>query len=509
MSNLKSLAGETVIYGGGTILVRLLNWLLMPYYIRTMDNVQYGYITEIYSYIAIFLVILTYGFETTFFRFSKKDTFKSVFTTGFFSILSTSLIFVLILFFVVNNINLSNNYQFYNKLIWLAGLIVAVDAISALIFAKLRYCGKSIRFALIKLLNVFILIFFNIFFLLICPYLQKLDNETGSNYFHLVAWFFKSEHEAYYVLLSNLIASIFVLLFILNELKGIIKDFDFTLLKRMYKYSFPILIVGITGMFNQSIDKILLPRLIGGDEGYRMVALYGANFKIGVLMAMFTQSFRMAFEPFFFKHNETSQDNSIYSQILDYFVLFGLLIFLGVTFFIDIINILLVDEYREANSVISLVLIAQLLSGIYFTLSVWYKVSDKTIYGAYMGIIGTLVTIVSNIILIPILGYYGCAISGLFCFLSMVVFSIIWGNKFYKIHYNWFKICKYILITMILYVLGVLFLPYIFSLLPNFNHLVINISLFLLRLTLIVVFLWIIYVFEFKKLIKNRNVITN
>ncbi len=507
MGSLKSLAGETVVYGGGTILVRLLNWLLMPYYIRTMSEIQYGYITEIYGYIAIFLVILTYGFETTFFRFSKNDNYKGVFTTGFLSIIFTSTVFLVFLFFLLKNVQLSNHYASYNELVWLAALIVAFDAVSALIFAKLRYCGKSVRFALIRLLNVLILIFFNLFFLLICPYLLK----THSDHFisRFITGFYKENQEAYYVLFSNLIASICVLIILLKDIKGIIIDFDFSLLKRMYKYSFPILIVGITGMINQSIDKTLLPRLIGGDEGYRMVALYGANFKIGVLMAMFTQSFRMAFEPFFFKYSQSSQDKSIYSTILNYFVLFGLLIFIGVTFFIDIINLILVPEYKEANGVIPLVLIAQLLSGIYFTLSVWYKVSDKTIYGAYIGIIGTSITLISNLILIPILGYYGCAISGILCFASMVVFSIMWSNKYYKINYDWSKITKYIVFTAFLYVLGIYIIPALLSFITALNHTILKISLFILRFGLIVVFLWTIYVFDLKKILKIKNVSTN
>ncbi len=503
MGNIKSLAGETVIYGGGTILVRLLNWLLMPYYIRTMNEIQYGYITEIYGYIAIFLVILTYGFETTFFRFSKKENYKNVFTTGFISILVTSSVFILFLYILLKNVQLSNTYSSYNSLIWIAGLLVAIDAISALIFAKLRYNNKSIRFAFIKLLNVLILIFFNIFFLLVCPKLLE------SEYDNFINWFYNTDYEAYYVLLSNLFASFFVLIFLVKELKGIFVGFDYKLLKKMYKYSFPILIVGITGMINQSIDKALLPRLIGGDEGYRLVALYGANFKIGVLMAMFTQSFRLAFEPFFFKHHSNSNDLTIYNQILTYFVLFGLLIFLGVTFFIDIINLLLLPEYNSANGVIPLVLVAQLLSGIYFTLSVWYKVSDKTIYGAYMGIIGTMVTLVGNIVLIPYLGYYGCAVSGVLCFGSMVLFSIYWGNKKFPIYYNWSKIFKYIILTLTLYILGVYILPSIASGFINLDQLLPNILIHLIRVCLIVVFLWIIYALELKKIIKNRNVVKN
>ena len=211
----------------------------------------------------------------------------------------------------------------------------------------------------------------------------------------------------------------------------------------MYRYSFPILIVGITGMVNLQIDKILIPEILGGDYGLQQLAIYGANFKIGVLMAMFTQSFRLAFEPFFFKANHVSNDKSMYSNILTYFTLFGCLIFLGVTFFIDVINIVLTDAYEAGNIIIPIVLIAQLLSGIYFTLSVWYKINDKTIYGAYMGIIGSIITLSLNFILIPVFGYIGSAIAGLACFLVMVLLSVYWGNKHSDIRYNWPKLIKY------------------------------------------------------------------
>ncbi|MCW3806996.1 polysaccharide biosynthesis C-terminal domain-containing protein [Plebeiibacterium marinum] len=499
MSKLKSLAGETIIYGGGTILVRLLNWLMMPYYIRTMDQLQYGYLTEVYSYIAIFLVILTYGFETTFFRFSKEDNYKRVFTTGLYSIVGTSILFLFILFIAIKNLNFSNTYGAYENLLLIAGLIVAIDAISALIFAKMRYKGQSIRFSLIKLLNVFILIFFNVFFLFICPLLKDLDFLLDSNYSRFINWFYNSDYEAYYVLISNLFASLGVLVLLLKDFVKDIGIFDLVLLKKMYKYSYPILIVGITGMVNQSIDKILLPRLIGGEEGYNMVALYGANFKIGVLMAMFTQSFRLAFEPFFFKHNQESKDNTIYGLILTYFILFGLLIFLGVTFFIDVINIILVPAYKDANGVIPLVLLAQLLSGIYFTLSIWYKVTDKTIYGAYMGIVGTLVTLISNILLIPVLGYYGCALSGVLCFLSMVLFSVYWGHKKYPISYNWSKILGYFILASILYGLGVFLWPKFVLYVYLEDTVLSNISILMGRICLLVVFLAVVYKVDIKR----------
>jgi O-antigen/teichoic acid export membrane protein len=496
----KALAGDTIIYGGGTILVRLLNWLLMPYYIRTMDSVQYGIVTEMYSYIAIFLVILTYGFETTFFRFARKTSFNSVFTTGLTSIVSTALIFFSIIFLFGGTFQSAIGISSNKEIFYIAALVVGIDAITALIFAKLRYEGKSVRFAFLKLVNVLVLIFFNVFFLLFCPYVIDNPNVIGDFFHRIVISFYIENNEAIYVFISNLIASIFILVLLIPDALKVKRQFNFHLLKRMYKYSFPILIVGITGMINQNVDKILLPQLIPGNEGYTQLAIYGANFKIGVLMAMFTQSFRLAFEPFFFKHHQDTEDTSIYSNILKYFILFGFLIFLGVTFFIDLINIVLTQTYIEGNKVIPIVLLAQLLSGVYFTLSVWYKISDKTIFGAYIGLIGSIVTIISNILLIPILGYYGSALSGLACFAVMVVFSVVWGKKYFFISYNWRSIGFYTVFAAIVYYVGIYIVPYFIHLVGFSKDLTNDIITLLLRIGLIIVFLMFVYKKEYRNI---------
>ncbi|WP_282036229.1 lipopolysaccharide biosynthesis protein [Saccharicrinis aurantiacus] len=494
MGKFKSLASETVIYGGGTILVRLLNWLLMPYYIRTMDLFQYGLVTNIYSYIAIFLVILTYGFETTFFRFAKKDDFKTVFTTAFISICSSSILFLLLLYPISDNIASSN----YTDLIKVAGLLVAIDAVSALIFAKLRFDNRSIKFALLKLINVLVIIGLNVFFLRICPIIVE-NYSADSILYKFVHIVYSPGREAYFVLISNLLASIVVLLFLVKTAISSIGKFDFTLLLRMYKYSLPILIVGITGMINQNIDKILLPKLIGGDEGIKQLAIYGANFKIGVLMAMFTQSFRMAFEPFFFKHHRESNDNSIYNNILTYFTIFGFFIFLGVCYFLDVINLFLTSDYLEGNVIIPIVLLAQLLSGVYFTLSVWYKVSDNTKYGALMGIVGCIVTVLLNFVLVPIFGYIGAAISSLFGYAIMVLQSIYYSNKIYPIYYNWKKISLYGLLTISLYLITYIFNTFFSN---TFDTLLNYIFRYSLSIGLLIVFLLIVYKNEFKNLKK-------
>ncbi|GAF01798.1 MATE family efflux transporter [Saccharicrinis fermentans] len=493
MGKFKSLAGDTIVYGGSTILVRLLNWLLMPYYIRTMDGIQYGIVTQLYSYIAILLVILTYGFETSFFRFAKTKNYSSVFTTAIGSIFSTSLLFLWFVVIFKDSFSawLSNGIP--AKLVVIVALIVIIDAISSLIFAKIRYEGKSVRFGLLKLLNVLILISFNLFFLYWCP------QNYGSNFFRLLDWYAFSDDQAFFVLLSNLFASFSILVVILPDVFNCIGKLDFRLLLNMYKYSFPILIVGITGMINIQIDKILIPKLVGGDEGLRQLAIYGANFKIGVLMAMFTQSFRLAFEPFFFKNHADNKRPGMYSDILKFFTLFGLLIFLGVTFFMDFINIVLTEEYEQGNVIIPIVLVAQLLSGIYFTLSVWYKVTDNTKYGAFMGIVGSIITVSLNFILIPVIGYIGAALASLICFAVMVGLSIYWGNKHSNIRYNWWPILRYIALAAVIYVTGIYILPLINIYKSDFSILWYDILLYGVRIGLIIVFLGFVYLKEFKK----------
>ncbi len=491
MANFKSLASDTIIYGGSNILVRLLNWLLMPYYIRTMSEMEYGVVSQVYSYIGVFLVILTYGLETAFFRFAKNKSLPVVFTTSIVSIFSTGLLFVVSILVFKHEISIITKIQNTSLLVYVA-FILFIDAISSIIFAKLRLEGKSIKFGLLKLLNVLILIFFNLYFLYWIP------NYSSIYFFREINILLFLRDESSYVFFSNLIASFSILILLIPEFFNSISSYSFSTLKQMLKYSYPILIVGITGMININLDKILIPFL--SSEGFTENAIYSANFKIGVLMAMFTQSFRYAFEPFFFKHHHNTSDTSIYNKILLYFILFGLLIFIGVTFSMDIINLFLTESYKRGNVIIPIVLLAQLFSGIYFTLSVWYKISDKTKFGAYMGIIGSLITIVLNFLLYPYLGILGTAISGLVCFSVMVLVSIYLGNKHYKIYYNWNKILYYSGIALIIYFTGIFLLPKLIA--PT--NLVGNVVLYILRLILIIVFLAIVYFKEIKNnLLRN------
>ncbi len=484
MSKFKSLAGDTVIYGASTILVRLLNWLLMPYYIRTLSKVEYGVVNQMYGYIAVFLVLLTYGFETAFFRFAKDKSISKVFTTAISSIFSTSLLFIFLIVYFNDYISSLFEFEGLNKIIILSAVFVSLDAVTSILFVKLRFEGKRIKFAILKLINVVVIIFFNLLFLYFIP---KYNTS-----------FLDVSHPSVFVFISNLIASSFIFIILFPDLYRSYTTIDFSLLKKMFRYSFPILIVGITGMINMHVDKILIPEIIGGKEGYSQLAIYSANFKIGVLMAMFTQSFRLAFEPFFFKHDKDSGDKSVYATILNYFVWFGLFIFLGVTFYIDIINLLLVKDYIVGNEIIPVVLIAQLFSGIYFTLSVWYKLTDKTIYGAYMSVIGSVFSVSLNFILIPVLGIMGAALSGLVCFFVMFILSAYWGEKHFSVNYQWLKIIYYFIFVAIIYSVGVYLVPFLLKMIVS-NTILYNIISFIIRTLLILFFVIIIYFREYKR----------
>ncbi|WP_026474308.1 lipopolysaccharide biosynthesis protein [Alkaliflexus imshenetskii] len=444
-TSLKSLAGETVIYGATTMIGRLLNWLLMPFYIRTITTQEYGAIVNIYGIISILLVMFTYGLETGFFRFSRLKQSDTVYKTSIIMLAVTSAILVLFMAFLSPSISSVYYDGQYSASLLLMGLIVAFDSFLAIPFANLRLHNRSVRFGVIKLISIFSNIFLNLFFLLFIPWLIRHDYLPES-----IVNLYNSGNGVFYILLSNAISSIGIIIFFLPEFFRLKGSFDTSVLKSLMVYSWPVLVVGITGMLTQNSDKILMPRLIG-EDGFHQLAIYGANFKIGVLMSLFTQSFRFAFEPYFFKN----QDKGVYAyaRIMDYFVFFGIFIFLGVMLYLDVINILLTAEYIKGNLIIPFVLVSQLFYGIYFNLSLWYKLTDKTYFGAIFGIIGMLITITLNFVLIPKIGILGGALAMLAGYGIMVLVSYFIGQKFYPVPYNLKRIALYILFGTIVFTL--------------------------------------------------------
>ncbi|MBN2775306.1 MAG: polysaccharide biosynthesis C-terminal domain-containing protein [Prolixibacteraceae bacterium] len=492
MNTYKKLASDTVIYGMSSIIGRVLNWFLVPYYVILFEAGTFAIITNLYAYAAVLLIVLTYGLETGFFRFaSKADDLEKVYSTSLYSIFFTTSVFLALVFLFKNSIAGAINYENHTEyIIWFA-IILCLDTITAIPFARLRLKNRPIKFAFIKLVNIGFAIALNIFFLSVCP--KILEHNPNS----WIRVFYSPEIGVGYVFISNLLASVLTIILLFSELIKIKPLFDYSLLKKILSYSFPILIVGLAGILNQNIDKILIPFLIP-EEANPMVQLgvYGASFKLAVLMNMFIQAFRYAFEPFFFSRKNSQDDKIIYAIVLKYFVIFGLLIFLGMMFYIDIINFIFDGEYQEGLKVLPIILIANLFFGIYFNLSLWYKLTDKTRYGAYIASIGSILTIVINFVLIPFIGYLGSAFAFCFSSLLMTVLSYFLGKKHYPVPYDLKSIFVYFGFAFGLYFISVLIKDYSGFLKYGFNT------------VLLMIFLFIVYYKEknqIKRLLKVRK----
>jgi len=453
LSSFKKLVGDTAIYGVSSIVGRFLNWWLVPYYSHIFLAAEYGIVANLYSYMAFLLVLLTYGMETGYFRFaSQAEDKKLVYSSSLISLFTTSLAFVLVVFAFSGDIARWLEYGSHPEYIRWIALIMAFDAFTSIPFAKLRIESRPIKFAFLKLVNIFANIFFNIFFLSICPAILKSNPESA------IRLIYNEEIGVGYVFISNLIASGVTLLMLLPDLRIKLR-FSGRLLKEIVWYSFPILVVGVAGMVNQNIDKILIPKLIPDDQGpWEQVGIYSANYKLAVLMNMFIQAFRYAFEPFFFSQVKSDNNKRGYALILKYFVIFGLLIFLGISLFLDLFKTLhILDEsYFSGLKVVPIVLMANLFLGIYYTLSLWYKLTDKTRFGAYFALIGAAISLTINIIFIPIFGYMASAWAVLICFVIMSVMSYFIGQKYFRVDYPIQRIGLYFLLALGLYALSVI-----------------------------------------------------
>ncbi|PKP53929.1 MAG: polysaccharide biosynthesis protein [Bacteroidetes bacterium HGW-Bacteroidetes-1] len=443
---IRSLAGQTAVYGMGTILPRLLNYFLVPFYTRVFDQAIYGQITELYAYIAFFMVLLTYGMETAFFRFAQKHDPAKVFNNAMSSIILTTSLFLLLIFLFYQPLANSIHYNGHPEYILFAALIVAFDAITAIPFAMLRKRNKARLFAIVRLVNVVANIGMNILFIIVFP---EISLQIGALIFGpeagLVVWVF----------FSNLISSILSLMMLGSVLKSFRWQIDSTLFRPMMRYALPVLVVGLAGMVIEMIDKILLKYLLPEAENpMAQLGIYGANYKLGVMMTLFIQMFRYAAEPFFFAEAEKRDAPELFAKIMNYFVISGLLIFLIVTLYIDLFQHFIGKSYREGLGIVPVVLIANLFYGIYFNLSIWYKLTDRTADGAKISIAGAVLTIVLNILLIPIFGYHGAAWTHFVCYFLMMTASWYWGQKVYSIPYNLKRVFLYAFIAVAVFSLA-------------------------------------------------------
>ena len=450
LNPLKKLAGQTAIYGLPTIVGRLLNYFLVPLYTRVFETEQYGVVTELYAYVAFLMVILTYGMETTFFRFSKKEKDNPlVYSSSIVSLIVTSLLFIILVWLfssdIAKGLGYINNSEYFIWFAWILGL----DAISAVPFAKLREDNKAKRFAIIKSANIAIQIGFNLFFIVLCPWLLKHSNDSIGNILNL---FYSPNIGVGYIFISNLISSIITLILLLPEIINIRYKIDLKLLKKMLSYALPVMIWGMAGIVNETFDRILLKHLIPQSENpMSQLGIYGACYKIAILMTLFIQTFKFAAEPFFFAQAEKGDAKKVYADVMKYFVLVCSFIFLIVMLYIDIVMKFVGEEYRIGEPVVPVLLIANLCLGIFYNLSIWYKITDQTRYGAYISLTGAVITLILNFLLVPFMGYMGAAWTTLICYFTIMLISYILGQKHYKINYETKRIAFYVGLSLIIF----------------------------------------------------------
>ncbi len=452
LNPLKQLAGQTAVYGLSSVFARLLNFLLVPFYTRILtDTAEYGIVNELYAYVAFIIVILTYGMETAFFRFSSKtDNPKIVYSTALTSVTATSFIFLAVIILFYNDIASIMGYGNNSSFVLLLGLVLGADALSSIPFARLRHQGRAVRFALIKLFNVCVNVFFNIFFLAFLPWICSLGYS---------GWFidlvYDPSFSVGYVFVSNLIASSLTLCLFIKEILKIRFGFSAAILRSMLVYAFPLLISGLAGTVNEFFDRILLRyRLPENVNVLEQIGIYGANVKIAVLMILFIQMFRYAFEPFIFSQEKNKSGKRLYADVLYYFTIAGVFVFLVITLYIDIFKQIIDTRYHEGVAVVPIILYGNLLLGIYFNLSVWYKLKDKTVYGAIFALCGALVTITINWVFIPFYGYMASAWGHLFAYLVMVLVSYFIGRRYYPVPYKVSAILGYLGAGAVLFIIS-------------------------------------------------------
>lgn len=447
MNPFKKLAGQTLVYGLGTILPRLLNFaLLVPLYTYVFAPDVYGQFTELYAYVALLMALLTYGMETTFFRHAKGNDFGKVYGNIMTSILSTTTLFVVLIVALHPMLAHSINYQNKEAYILLMGLVVAADAVSAVPFCVLRQQNKPMRFSLIKVANVCTNVAINLVVLLVMPdKATQLANTLFGPEAGLLTWVF----------ISNLVASLLNIILLLPEFRLIRLQFDRVLMRRLIGYALPLMLVSLIGMVNEVADKIVIKYMVP-DQATRMAQLgiYGANYKLAVLMTIFVQMFRFASEPFFFGKAEDKNSPQLFADVMTYFFICGLIIFLGVTLYIDLFKHLIDASYWGGIGIVPVVLIANLFLGVVFNLSIWYKLSDHTSSGTVITAVGAVLTIVCLALLVPRMGYWGAALAHLACYSVMMIVSYIWGQKVFPIPYRWRRMVLYFLLAMGIFALS-------------------------------------------------------
>jgi O-antigen/teichoic acid export membrane protein len=455
LSGIKKLAGQTLWYGASSIAARFLSYLLTPYLTAQLLPDAFGEMSMLYSIIPLFNIIFTYGLETAYFRYANtKEQHEQVYNTATVSLIfSTTLLTTLLVLFnkqFATLLRIPAHPEYFTYI----ALIIGFDALATLAFAKLRYEDRPLKFASIRIAGIVINITMVVFFLSICP---KLYRENTNSFVHT---FYNPDNKVGYVIIANLIQSIATLLLLSREFFSFRWKFNGKLWKDIILYSSPLLLAGFAGMINETFDRIMLgwwssaPTL---KQAKSEVGIYSACYKLSILITLFIQAFRMGAEPFFFKQAQGQQPQRLYARVMKFFIIIICFMFLVVALFLDIWKYFINKKYWGGLNAVPILLLANMFLGIYYNLSIWYKLSNKTMAGAWITLIGAVITLVINAAFIPRFGYLACAWATFFCYGSMMVISFIWGQKNYPVPYAWRKLVAYMAISVGLYGVSLFF----------------------------------------------------
>lgn len=452
MGKLQSLAKDTAIYGLSSIVGRFLNYLLVPLYTAKMsvESGNYGVVTNIYAWTAILLVLLTFGFETTFFRFASKENsdIKSVFSMSMQVVGAICGVFLLAVFLFLPGISDTLGYASNPEFIGMMAVVVALDALQAIPFGLLRFQKKPMKFASLKLLFIGMNIAMNLFAFVALPYLATEMPDTFARYYD-------PHNQAFYVFFINLLCTSLITLFFIPELRMFRFTADKALLKSMLSYSWPLLLLGIAGILNLNADKIIYTWLVPGQQGIVDLSIYGASVKVAAIMAMLMQAFRYAYEPFVFGNSKDKDSKELYAKAMKYFVVIAMMAFLVVMFYMDILRYIISPNYWDGLKVVPVVMAAEIFMGIYFNLSFWYKLNDETYWGAIFSFIGCAILFAVNIIFVPRYGYIACAWASFAGYFTAMLLSYFIGQKRNAINYDLKSIFAYTALFAVVYTLSV------------------------------------------------------
>ena len=448
---MKILAKETAIYGISSIVGKFLNWMLVPLYTYVLQQQSdYGIVTNLYAWTALLLVILTYGMETGFFRFINKEgeNPRTVYTTSLITLFTTSLLFALACILWQTPIATLIGYPSHSEFIAILGVTVAIDAFASIPFAYLRYKKRPLQFAALKLLFVFLNIALNLFFLVLCPKIQDWS---------IISSWYDPNYGVGYVFVANILATGIQTLFLIPAVAEGFKRtedrahiFSWDLLGQLLKYSLPLLVLGVCGIMNQTLDRILFPFLYTGEDAQTQLGIYGACFKVAMVMMMFTQAFRYAYEPFVFAKHKDRESVAAYADAMKYYIIFSYMILLGMIVYLDLLKFIVAPSYWEGLRIVPIVLWTYIFQGVYFNLSFWYKLTDKTQWGAYFSLLGVAITFGLQVVFVPRIGYMASALSSTVCYLVIMLLSYLVGRRHLTIPYDLRRIGIYTLVILTL-----------------------------------------------------------